>query len=112
VTSLTWIVTVAVSLPPGFVAVMVYDVEGDTVVGVPLIAPVEVSNERPAGSVGVIDQEVISPPFAVGVTAVMALLIVKVKELGLYETEDGGATFTRSVRVVVAPPPELVAVTV
>jgi hypothetical protein len=42
----------------------------------------------------------------------MALLIVKVKELGLYETEVGGATFTRSVRVVVAPPPELVAVTV
>lgn len=109
---MTWIVTVAVSLPPGFVAVTVYNVEGDTAVGVPPISPVEVSNERPAGSVGEIVQEATSPPLAVGVTAVMALLIVKVEELGLYETEDGGATFTRSVRVVVAPPPELVAVTV
>ena len=109
---MTWIVTVAVPLPPAFVAVTVYDVEDDTAVGVPLIAPVERSNERPAGSVGVIDQEVTSPPFAVGVTAVMALFIVNVNELGLYDTEDGGATVTRSVRVVVAPPPELVAVTV
>ena len=89
-----------------------YDVEGDTAVGVPLILPVEGSNDRPAGSVGVIDQEVTSPPLAVGVTVVMALFIVKVKELGLYDTEDGGATVTRSVKVVVAPPPELVAVTV
>ncbi len=94
------------------VAVTVYDVEGDTAVGVPLILPVEGSNDRPAGSVGVIDQEVTSPPLAVGVTVVMALFIVKVKELGLYDTEDGGATVTRSVKVVVAPPPELVAVTV
>lgn len=94
------------------VAVTVYDVEGDTAVGVPLISPVEGSNDRPAGSVGVIDQEVTSPPLAVGVTVVMALFIVKVKELGLYDTEDGGATVTRSVKVVVAPPPELVAVTV
>ena len=94
------------------VAVTVYDVEGDTAVAVPLISPVEVSNDRPAGSVGVIDQEVTSPPLAVGVTVVMALFIVKVKELGLYDTEDGGATVTRSVKVVVAPPPELVAVTV
>lgn len=109
---MTWIVTVAVPLPPGFVAVTVYNVEGDTAVGVPPISPVEVSNERPAGSVGEIVQEATSPPLAVGVTAVMALLIVKVNELGLYEIEDGGATFTRSVRVVVAPPPELVAVTV
>ena len=94
------------------VAVTVYDVEGDTAVGVPLILPVEGSSDRPAGSVGVIDQEVTSPPLAVGVTVVMALFIVKVKELGLYDTEDGGATVTRSVKVVVAPPPELVAVTV
>ena len=40
-TSLTTIVTDAVSVPPVFVAVTVYDAEAVTVVGVPEIAPVE-----------------------------------------------------------------------
>ena len=56
-------VTVAVALPPALEAVTVYDVEDDTAVGVPPIAPVEVSKDRPAGSDGEIDQEglIISP---------------------------------------------------
>ena len=57
--------------------------EDETTVGVPLSAPVDVSKERPAGSVGVIAQEVTAPPLEVGVTAVMATPFVRVHELGL-----------------------------
>jgi hypothetical protein len=51
-------------------------------VGVPEIAPVEVSKERPAGSDGEIDQDVIAPPLDVGVTAVIAVSFAKLNELG------------------------------
>ena len=50
--SLTTMVTLAVSVPPVFVAVIVYDAEDVTAVGVPLIAPVEVSSDKPAGRDG------------------------------------------------------------
>ena len=50
--SLTTMVTLAVSVPPVLVAVIVYDAEDVTAVGVPLIAPVEVSSDKPAGSDG------------------------------------------------------------
>tara|TARA_Y100000287_G_C14015107_1_gene254097 strand:- start:317 stop:550 length:234 start_codon:yes stop_codon:yes gene_type:complete len=76
-------VTVAVALPPALEAVTVYDVEDDTAVGVPPIAPVEVSKDRPAGSDGEIDQEVGVPPLAVGVTVVIATPFVRIDELGL-----------------------------
>jgi hypothetical protein len=87
-------------------------VDEDTAVGVPLMVPVDVSKERPDESVGDIVQEVTVPPLAVGVTDVMALLIVKVNELGLYDTEDGAASLTTMVTVDEALPPELVAITV
>lgn len=74
--------------------------------------PDDESKERPDESVGDIVQEVTVPPLAVGVTDVMALLIVKVKELGLYDTEDGAASLTTMVTVDEALPPELVAITV
>ena len=51
--------------------------------GVPEIAPVEESRERPAGSDGETDQPVTGPPLAVGVTVVMAVPLVNVNELGL-----------------------------
>ena len=54
-----------------------------TAVGVPEIAPVEESRERPAGSDGETDQPVTGPPLAVGVTVVMAVPFVKVNEFGL-----------------------------
>lgn len=57
--------------------------ELETAVGVPLIAPVEVSNDRPVGSDGVIDQEVMVPPLAVGVMVVIAMFRMRVDELGL-----------------------------
>ena len=57
--------------------------EDVTAVGVPEMAPVEESSERPAGSVGEIDQEVMVPPLTVGVTVVMAVPLVRLKESGL-----------------------------
>ena len=52
-------------------------------VGVPLISPVEVSRDKPAGKDGDTDQDVTGPPLEDGVTAVIAVPFVKVKELGL-----------------------------
>ncbi len=52
-------------------------------VGVPLIVPFAVLNDKPAGSVGETDQDAIVPPLAVGVTVAIAVPFVKVNELGL-----------------------------
>jgi hypothetical protein len=69
-------VTDAVSVPPVFVAVTVYEAEDVTVVGVPEIAPVVLDKVRPAGSDGETDQEVTAPPLEVGETVVMAVPLV------------------------------------
>ena len=61
-TSLTTMVTVAVVLPPLFVAVIVTDVEDVTAVGVPERTPVEKSKLRPAGRPRVMPHEVTVPP--------------------------------------------------
>ena len=76
-------VTSAVSLPPVLLAVMVYEADVVTAVGVPLIAPLDESSDKPAGSDGETDQDVIVPPFTVGVTVVIAVPLVSVNELGL-----------------------------
>ncbi len=81
--SLTTMVIVVLSLPPVLVAVMVKVAEVVTAEGVPLMAPVEESRERPAGKDGETDQPVIVPPFAVGVTVVIWVPLVKVNEFGL-----------------------------
>ena len=52
-------------------------------VGVPLISPVDVSNDKPAGRVGEIDQVSTAPPLADGVTAVIAVPLVKVNGVPL-----------------------------
>ena len=54
-----------------------------TAVGVPLIAPLEESKDKPAGSDGEMDQEVIEPPLTVGVTVVIEVPLVNVNEVGL-----------------------------
>ena len=77
-TSLTTIVTDAVSVPPVLVAVTVYTAEEVTVVGVPEIAPVVLDRVRPAGSEGDTDQEVTAQPVEVGETVVMAVPLVSV----------------------------------
>ena len=50
-------------------------------VGVPLSAPVDESNAKPAGRDGVIDQDVTAPPLLDGVTVVIAVPLVRAKEL-------------------------------
>ena len=52
-------------------------------VGVPEIAPVDVEKERPAGSVGEIDQEVTVPPLEVGVAVVMVVPLLRENGLPL-----------------------------
>jgi hypothetical protein len=76
-------VTIAVALPPEFVAVTVYEVDEVMAVGVPEIAPVEIEKTRPAGSVGVIDQDVTVPPVAVGVAVDMSVSFDNVNEFGV-----------------------------
>ena len=80
---MTVMVTMAVALPPVLLAVTVYDVDEEMAVGVPLMAPVEVSKERPNGKVPEIDHEVAAPPLDVGVTADMVTSFVNESELGV-----------------------------
>ena len=81
-TALTVMLTVAVSLPPVFVAVMVYVVDVLSSVGVPEIVPSVVLNVRPPGSAGEMDHVTTAPPLTVGVTEVMAVPFVRVKLSG------------------------------
>ena len=81
-------------------------------VGVPLISPVDVSKDKPAGREGDTDQDVTVPPLADGVTAVIAVPFVRVNEFGLYEIEDGATSFTVIETVAVSLPPVLEAVIV
>ena len=74
-------VTVAVSLPPVLVAVMVYVVLALSSVGVPEMVPSVVLKVNPAGSDGEIDHEVMTPVID-GVTEVIAVPLVKVNESG------------------------------
>ena len=80
---LTWMVTTAVALPPLLVAVIVYVADGVIAVGVPLIAPVVLSKDKPAGSDGKTDQDVTVPPLDVGVAVVIAVPLVNVNEFGV-----------------------------
>ena len=75
-------VTVAVSLPPEFVAVTVYVVAVLSSVGVPEMVPSVVLKVRPAGRVAEMVHDVMSPPFTVGVTEVMAVPLLKTKVSG------------------------------
>ena len=81
-------------------------------VGVPEIAPVDESKERPAGSDGETDQEVTGPPLALGVTVVMAVPFVRVNEFGVKVKEEGATSLTTMVTSAVVLPPVLLAVTV
>ena len=54
-----------------------------TAVGVPLIAPVDESNDKPTGREGETDQDVMVPPLTVGVVVVIAVPFVNVNEFGL-----------------------------
>ena len=88
------------------------EVDGETIVGVPPTSPVEVLKDKPAGRVGEIVHEIAAPPLYVGVTLPIAKSLVRTEELGLYCIEDGAASLTIIVIVVVELPPELEAVIV
>ena len=80
---MTVISTVVVALPPVLVAVTVYVAVEVIAVGVPEMTPVEVSRDKPAGSVGDTAQEMTVPPFEVGVAAVIAESLVSVNGVPL-----------------------------
>ena len=52
-----------------------------TAVGVPLMAPVEVSSDKPAGSDGDTEYETTVPPVEVTVSVVMAVPFSRVSEV-------------------------------
>ena len=83
-----------------------------TAEGVPLMAPVDESSERPEGREGETDQDVTGPPLEEGVTVVMAVPLVSVNEFGLYVRADGATSLTTMVTSAVVLPPVLLAVTV
>ena len=58
-------------------------VEEVTAVGVPLISPVDVLNDNPAGKLGEIAQDITAPPLDVGVLGVIAVPFVNVNGLPL-----------------------------
>ena len=76
------------------------------------MAPVEVENDSPAGSVPVSDHDTTVPPLDCGVAVVITVFFVNVRKLGLYDTADGAISLTTIVTVAVPVPPEFVAVIV
>ena len=82
-----------------------------TAVGVPLMAPVDVSRANPAGSDGDTEYEMTVPPLDVTEVVVMAVPLVSVKEFVLY-VMTGAISLTVMVTLAVSVPPVLVAVIV
>ena len=66
-----------------FCLIMVYVAFHVTPVGALQLAPLLEPRDRPAGKDGEPDQPVIVPPFAVGVTVVICVPLVRVNEFGL-----------------------------
>ena len=101
------------SVPPVLVAVIVKLVVVINSVGVPLMTPVAVSNARPAGRLGLMDQVTNSPdPVKVGeIGRPLAVLLVNVKSLGTYSKVGTWSTIVM-LMYAVADPPEFVPVIV
>ena len=74
-------VMLAVSVPPVLVAVIVWEAFEVTAVGVPLMAPVEVSSDNPAGSDGDTEYDTTAPPVEVTVSVVIAVPFSRVSEV-------------------------------
>lgn len=77
----------------------------------PETAPVVESIDSPDGRDGETVQPVAAPPLTVGVAVVMAMSLVNVNEVVVYEI-IGEASLTTIVMVAVSVPPVLVAVMV
>jgi len=81
--SLTVIVKLAVSVPPVLVAVMVKVADEVIAVGVPVMSPVDVSSDKPAGRDGETEYVTTVPPVDVTAAVDIAVPLVKVSEFGL-----------------------------
>ena len=79
--------------------------------GVPLRTPVEVSSDKPAGSDGDTDHVTTVPPVEIAGVVNIAVPLVNVNVLELYEM-FGAISLTTMVIVAVSLPPVLVAVIV
>ena len=82
-----------------------------TAVGVPLMSPVEVSSDKPAGRDGETEYETTVPPVDVTDVVVIAVPLVSVNEFVLYDM-TGAISLTTMVTLAVSVPPVLVAVIV
>ena len=83
ITSLTVMLISVVVLPPVFIATIVYVVNGEMTIGVPVISPVVGLMLKPVGNDGVATQVTTGPPLAVGVIGVIAVPFVSIKEVVL-----------------------------
>ena len=91
--SLTTMVTLAVSVPPVLVAVIVYVAEEVTAVGVPPSAPDDES-ERPAGSDGETDHVTTVPPIEIAGVVVIAVPLVNVERACAVRDRSGRYSLT------------------
>ena len=82
-----------------------------TAVGVPLMAPVEVSSDNPAGSDGDTEYDTTAPPVEVTVSVVIAVPFSRVSEVEP-KLMDGAMSLTTMVIVALSLPPVLFAVIV
>ena len=97
----------AVAVPPVFVPLMVNMVREIISVGLPLTVPVDVSNERPLGSDGLMLQETISPcPVKVGANgrSVEAVSLVRLRSSGEYEITGTSSTMVMFMYAIAEPP--------
>jgi hypothetical protein len=94
--------TVVESSPAGLLAlIVIVTVEGVTVVGVPIISPVDGSTDRPAGIVpAVIVQDVGAPAVYVGIAPLAGSFLVNVYGEFGYEIVEGASSRTLIVIVV------------
>jgi len=73
------------AVPPVLCATTVYTVADVTVEGVPEIMPLVAFNPSPVGSVGLTVYEATGPPVDVGTIGDIAVPVVKLYDVGLYE---------------------------
>lgn len=78
----TAIVTLKLDEPVALVAVTVYELDADVVVGVPEMIPVLVEKLNPVGTDGEIDQLATAPPEFVGLKEVIATFTVPEMDVG------------------------------
>ena len=98
---MTVILTLSVSAPSAFVAVMVNVAWTDRAVGVPVRWPVVALNERPLGGLGLIVKLVATPFVTVGLLTTIAAPFVYVAASAEYASRLGTRSLTLNFTVAV-----------